>query len=275
MSLITIDETRCKRDGFCVKDCPAVILRQKDKQSVPVMLPNTESSCLVCGHCVAACPHDAIIHHGISMETSPKIQKKLVVGKDTAIQFLRSRRSIRRYKDKPVDMETIQFLIDNARYAPTGGNTQLIKWTVFTDKAKIKNIADLTVQWMKEVYSPETAKKLPSYVPPVIAAHDAGFDPITHYAPCLIFASTTSAYDSGTVDLSIALSYLELLAVSCGLGTCWMGMIKLAMPHSRPLQEAMGLPEGHNTHAYPMIIGHPKYKYYRVPERKPAKISWK
>lgn len=274
MSLITIDETRCKKDGLCAKDCPAVIIRQKDQNTVPTMVPNAENACLYCGHCVAVCPHDAIIHNGIPMDTSPKISKNSAVNKDSAVQFLRSRRSVRRFKNKPVDQETIQFLIDNARYAPTGGNTQLIHWTVYTDAEKINTIVDLTVQWMKEVWSPAAASKLPAYIPMVIAAYDAGINPITHNAPCLIFASTPGAYKNGRIDVTIALSYMELLALTCDLGTCWMGMIDLAMSNSQTLKDAIGLPKGH-TQFYPMILGHPKFRYYRVPERKPAKITWK
>jgi len=36
----------------------------------------------------------------------------------------------------------------------------------------------------------------------------------------------------------------------------------------------VGLPENH-THFYAMVLGHPKFKYYRLPERKVASIIWK
>jgi nitroreductase len=76
------------------------------------------------------------------------------------------------------------------------------------------------------------------------------------------------------VDLSIALSYLELAASAGGLGTCWLGLIVRALKVSKPLQSLIGLPEGH-THFYAMVLGYPQLKYYRLPERKPAKIIWK
>jgi hypothetical protein len=40
------------------------------------------------------------------------------------------------------------------------------------------------------------------------------------------------------------------------------------------LKEALGLPENH-PHHYPMMVGYPKAKYFRLPERKPPKITWK
>ena len=76
------------------------------------------------------------------------------------------------------------------------------------------------------------------------------------------------------VDVPLALSYFELAAPKLGLGTCWAGLVYRAMKESSEVREAMGLPEGH-PHYYPMMIGYPKPKYSRVPERNAPKITWK
>jgi nitroreductase/ferredoxin-like protein FixX len=274
MTLIRIDETRCKKDGFCVKVCPAAIIKQPDKESIPAMISQGAQSCLRCGHCVAVCPHDALHHENIPMESSPKILKNLAVSSEQAAQFLRARRSIRRFKNKPVDTKKIQSLIDAARYAPTGGISQLVTWTVHTDEAKLKTMADLTIAWMKAVLASEAGKQMPPYFPRFVDAYEAGINSITHGAPCLVDASAPGYYDNGMVDLSIALSYFELMAAAGGLGTCWLGLIARALKYSEPLKEAVGLPESH-THFYPMILGYPKFKYHRLPERKPATVIWK
>jgi len=274
MTLIRIDETRCKKDGFCVQVCPAAIIKQTDEESVPEMISQGALSCLRCGHCVAVCPHDALHHENIPMEHSPRIQKALTITKAQASQFLRTRRSIRRYKNKPVDKETIQSLIDAARYAPTGGNSQLVTWTVHTDKAKLKNMADLTIAWMKAVLASDEGKQMPPYFPRFVEAYDAGRNTVTHNAPCLVVASAPGYYANGMVDLSIALSYFELMAVAVGMGTCWMGLISRALKMSEPLKQAIGLPESH-TNFFPMVLGYPKFTYRRLPERKPATIFWK
>ena len=274
MTLIRIDATRCKRDGFCVIECPAAIIKQADKESVPQMIPQGVQSCLRCGHCVAVCPHDALDHEEIPMESSPKILKELMINKEQAAQFLRTRRSIRRFKEKPVDRETLQALIDTARYAPTGGNSQLLTWTVHTDKTKLKTVADLTVEWMKAVLASDAGNQMPPYFSRFIDAYEAGIDSITQGAPCLVVASAPAGYDNGIVDLSIALSYFELMATASGLGTCWLGLITRALKNSEPLKEVIGLPDSH-AHFYTMVIGYPKFKYFRLPERKPATIVWK
>jgi nitroreductase/ferredoxin len=274
MSLIKIDESKCKKDGFCAQECPAAIIRQKDKDSFPVMISRGAEACLLCGHCVAVCPHGALTHEKIPLKDCPPILKELTISQEQAVQFLRSRRSIRRYKNKPVKKETVQFLINTARHAPTGSNSQLVTWTVFTDEPKIKKMADLTIDWMRESLKSAGNDGMTSYLPMIIAAYDAGINSITHGAPCLVFASTPDSYVNGMVDLSIALTYFELAAMSAGLGTCWLGLITRALKGYAPLKDAVGLPEGHSQF-YPMVLGYPKFKYYHLPERKPAKIFWK
>lgn len=274
MTLITIDETKCRKDGLCVMECPLGIIRQADKDSIPEMIPEGKAFCLRCGHCVAVCPHGALDHENVPLSSSPEIVKELALDAGRAAQFLRTRRSIRRFKDKPVTREMIQSLIDTARYAPTGGNSQLVTWTVHTDKARLKEISEVTVGWMKALLTSEAAKSLPPYFPKIVQAYESGIDSITQGAPCLVVASAPGEYANGLVDLSIALSYFELMAGVSGLGTCWIGLITRALISSGPLKTLVGLPDNH-THFYAMVLGYPKFKYYRLPERKPAKIIWK
>ena len=68
------------------------------------------------------------------------------------------------------------------------------------------------------------------------------------------------------VDLTLALSYFDLLAPAMGLGTCWAGLLQGALLHLPSLKR---LPEYRaKPHHYPIMLGYPDAKYYRVPERK-------
>ncbi len=274
MGMISIDGDKCKRDGICVRECPTAIIKLKDKESVPQLMRGGDESCLRCGHCVSVCPHGALSHRDIPLEACPPIEKDLSVTLEQVVQLLRSRRSVRLFKDKPVEKEIVQQLIEIARYAPTGSNMQLLNWTVFTDREKIHSLAGLAADWMKHELEKEDTALKASYMPNIVAAWEFGYDAILRSAPGLIVASAPKEAGNGLVDISIALAYLELAAPSMGLGTCWAGLLQGALLSWDPLKEAIGLPTGHRYH-YPMMIGYAKPKYYRLPERKPPRITFK
>jgi len=275
MGILKIDQSKCKKDGICAGECPLAIIHLGTENGFPEIASGAEAVCLLCGHCVAVCPHGALSHEKIPVKDCPEIRKDLTINSEQAVQFLRSRRSVRFFKDQPVAKETIQTLIEVARYAPTGSNSQRVEWTVFTDKDKIKKLASHTIDWMKEITKrmPEQAARLP-YIPLIIAAWDIGFDAVLRDAPALVIASAPEKSNSGTVDLTLALSYLELFALTQGIGTCWAGLLQDALLNWGPLKQAVGLPADH-IHQYPMMLGYPKVKYFRLPERKAPKITWK
>jgi nitroreductase/NAD-dependent dihydropyrimidine dehydrogenase PreA subunit len=273
MGLLIIDETKCKKDGICARECPLAIIKLKDGDGFPEIRPGGEDICNSCGHCVAICPHGALSHARVPIEKSPLIEKDLEINAEQAVQFLRSRRSVRFFKDQPVEREKLQRLIEIARYAPTGGNLQLVEWLVFTDAALIRTIAERTVEWMRQVLA-KAPKSVPPYFPLIVRAWDMGYNSVTWSAPALVVASAPKKATTGMVDVALALAYFELAAPKFGLGTCWSGLVEGALQLFEAVKEAVGLPDGY-PHHYAMMVGYPKPKYTRLPERKAPKITWK
>jgi len=272
MGLLIIDESKCKKDGICASECPMVIIKLKDGKGFPEMVPGGEKVCNNCGHCVSVCPHGALSHAKVPIDKSPLIDKKLEISEEEAVQFLRSRRSIRFFEKQPVERDKLKRLIEIARYAPTGGNREIVEWTVFTDGERISEIAAHTLEWMRKVMA-KAPQSVPPYFPGIIAAWDMGYNAVTWSAPVLIVASAPKEANTGMVDVALALSYLDLAAPKLGLGTCWAGLVEGALQGSAALRESVGLPDGHPYH-YPMMVGYPKPKYFRLPERKAPKINW-
>lgn len=274
MGLLIVDESKCQKDGVCARECPMAIIQLKYKESCPVLMPGAEPYCIRCGHCVAVCPHGALSHAEIPVESCPPILKDRVIGQEQAVQFLRSRRSIRFFKNQPVERETIRKLIETARYAPTASNAQPVEWQVFTEKSQITELARRTVEWMRTVLKESPPPATAAYLPLLVAAWDAGHDVVLRDAPALVVASAPKEARSGMVDVSLSLSYLELAATAGGLGTCWAGLVQGALLASPPLKQEMGIPETH-PHHYPMMLGYPKAKYFRLPERRAPRINWR
>jgi nitroreductase/NAD-dependent dihydropyrimidine dehydrogenase PreA subunit len=271
MGLLIIDQTKCKKDGFCVRECPAAIIRLPEGDHYPEIAKESEDACIDCGHCMAVCPHGALDHRRITLKSSPPILEEFQITEKQAVQFLRSRRSIRVYQDRPVEKDKIRKLIEVARYAPTGGNSQMIEWTVIADKLRIKKMAGLSIDWLREVVKDPRAIEGRPYLPRILEAWDAGYDSVLRNAPVVVVASAPREAMNGLIDLTIALSYLDLMAPAMGLGACWAGLLQGAFLGAPSIKAAGGMPDDH-PHHYPMMVGYPGAKYFRLPERRAPKI---
>lgn len=274
MAFLIVDEDKCNRDGICVAECPMALIRLQEDTGYPGLVPGGDKACNRCGHCVAVCPNGSLNHWDIQPEDCVRIKRELMVNEEQAVQFLRSRRSIRAYKDRPVEKEKITRLIEAVRYAPTGGNSQLVEWWVLTDKNKLHEIAGMTVECFRRAIKENPhILSLQPYLATIVKAWDIGHDTILWNAPVLVVASAPKQASTGMVDLSIALSYLDLLAPTMGLGTCWAGLLQHAITSSPTLKDFVGVPADH-PHLFSMVLGYPKAKYYQLPGRKPSKITF-
>lgn len=274
MGLLIVDESKCEQDGICAEVCPSRIIMFKGEGTFPQLPDRLEAGCIRCGHCVSVCPHGALSHVEVPVESCRPVDPALALGEAQAEQFLRSRRSIRVFRDQTVEKEKIQRLIEIARYAPSAGNSQRVSWRVVTDPETIVKIADLTAAYLKKVIDTRPKGTYPVYYPAMVAGHRAGRDPIMRKAPVLLVASTPLMPSNGFVDISLAFSYLELMAPTLGLGTCWAGLVYSALINVPQVKEMVGLPEDH-AHFYSMLLGYPVYRYQRMPERRPPEIEWR
>ncbi|RJR36033.1 MAG: ferridoxin [Desulfobacteraceae bacterium] len=272
MGLFTVDQTKCKKDGICVGECPMAILKLSDNDGFPAMISIGEQICNDCGHCVAVCPHGAITHAHVPAEQSPLIEKELEISEEQAIQFLRKRRSIRFFKKQPVEKEKLRKLIEIASHAPTGGNMQLVEWLVITDADKIKEISGLIVEWMRKIL--KTGAPVPPYFPRIVGAWDMGYNSVLWSAPAVVIASAPKTTTTGMIDVTLALSYFELAAQKMGFGTCWAGLLSGSLQSSSAVREAVQLPQEH-PYFYSMMVGYSKVKYTRLPARRTPKITWR
>jgi len=274
MGLLIVDESKCKQDGICAEVCPSRVVVLKKKGGFPEIPARLEAGCIQCGHCVSVCPHGALSHEKVPVEACAAIDPALTLSEAQAEQFLRSRRSIRVFKDRAVGKEKIRRLIEIARYAPTAGNSQQVTWRVVTDRDVIARAADLTADYLKQVIDTRPKGSYPVYYPAMVSGHKAGRDPITRRAPVLLVAATPRMPSNGFVDISLAFSYLELMAPTLGLGTCWAGLIYSALANDDRVGKLLGVPKDHVFY-YSMLAGYPKYNYHRLPERRPPVIEWR
>jgi nitroreductase/NAD-dependent dihydropyrimidine dehydrogenase PreA subunit len=274
MSFFAVDREKCARDGLCVSECPARIIRIRDRDDFPALVEGGEELCINCGHCVAICPHGALSLRSMTPEQCPPVQPGLLPAYGQIDHFLRSRRSIRSYKDELVDRTTLTRLIRTARYGPTGHNLQPVHWLVIEEKSEVHRLAGLVVDWMRSLIELQDPLARAMHFDRLVEAWDDGLDRVLRGAPHLIVAHADASLRASQPACIIALTYLELAIYAERLAACWAGYFNAAANSYEPMQEALALPTGHQSFGA-LMVGHPKYAYHRVPLRSEPRIEWR
>ncbi|MDY6971099.1 MAG: nitroreductase family protein [Thermodesulfobacteriota bacterium] len=274
MTLFTIDQERCNRDGVCAAECPSRIIEMASPDGYPRPVPDAGQYCLGCGHCVAVCPNEALSLRWLAPGDCPPVHREKSFTASDAEHFLRYRRSIRSFKIQPVEREKLDKLLEIACYAPSAKNQQPWHWIVIVDTKEVRRLACLVVDWMRDVIltDPELADRFG--LVRVVAAWDGGEERICRGAPHIIVAHADRDWPFGPEDCALALDYLELFAPTLGLGTCWGGYFYTAVNRYPPLSGALGLPDHHRAYGA-MMVGYPEFTYRRFPERNPPRVTWR
>ncbi len=273
MDFIQVDQDKCTRCGICADVCPGVIgMGEHGPQAI-------RNLCVSCGQCVAVCPHGALDNR-----QAPLVNQ--VVGKNTknideemAAFFLRSRRSIRNYRKKPVPRAELTKILNIARMAPTACNSQGVAYHVIDNPDVLKQIAAVVVDWTENELSHPSEMAASKY-----AAHtgmmvdiyrQTGEDVVLRSAPSLIIAiADKESYASARDNTYIAFTYAQLFAMAIGLGTCWAGLFEYcAASGHEPLLTLLNLPSGKSVTSA-MMVGYPQYTYQRLVDRNPLQITW-
>jgi len=273
MKLFSVDEEKCKKDGICAAECPFSIIDFQDNNKVPRPFDSLTSLCINCGHCVAVCPHGALSHKNLAPEECLEVNKDFILNAEKAEHFLRYRRSIRNYKDKAIEKEKIEKLIDMASYAPSGHNMQPVHWQIVHGKEKVHQLNTHVIDWMKNMLKaqPDFAKMM--HMDMITGAWKMGMDVVSRSAPALVLVNGSAKDPFADSACKIAMTFFDLAAPSHGLGSCWNGYFSRAVVSWEPLQKALELPKGFTNYGT-MMLGYPKYKYYRMPTRNKPRVAW-
>jgi nitroreductase/NAD-dependent dihydropyrimidine dehydrogenase PreA subunit len=270
LELIRIDSATCTQCGACTDVCPTSCLTLEN--GVPTV--GGKNPCIACGHCVAVCPTAALDHRNAPLASQTPLPEKTPWDSATAEVFLRSRRSVRSYRPEPVSREEVRRLLEVARQAPSGGNSQGLSYLVLDDPATLKAVTTATVDWMEELIA-QGHPRSGYYSTSVRNYRTEGKDVILRGAPCLVLALAPESLQArGRDNARFSLEYAELYAPTLGLGSCWSGFVELcANSGYRPLLDVLALPEGMSV-VGGLMLGLPKHRYRRLPDRQPLKIAW-
>jgi nitroreductase/NAD-dependent dihydropyrimidine dehydrogenase PreA subunit len=270
-TMIKVDETLCIHCGSCVRACPGGLIAAKE---FPVPIEKGWDLCIDCGHCVAICPTGAMHQRSMGPEDCEPIDIHLIPKWERVQQYLKTRRAIRGYIQKPVEQEKVLQLLDVARWAPNGANRQVIRWVVVNDPAKVRQAAEMTIDWMKVVKEKNPALYQEANLETFVSAWDGGTDRIARGAACILMACAPKDERTAPPAAMIAITYVQLAAPALGLGTSFTGSINTAAAGYPPLLELLGIPEGCIPHGT-CVLGYPAEHYLRIPARRPIDVTWR
>jgi nitroreductase len=165
----------------------------------------------------------------------------MAIGLDV-FEAVRTRRSIRKYKDKPVEKEKLIKILEAARLSPSANNDQPWHFIAVTNEVvRMRLLPAYNRDWFVEA-------------PVIIVA-------------CALPSESWSRQDGEEywkVDAAIAMQSMVLVAHELGLGTCWVAAFK-----EDKVKEALGIPDEARVIAM-TPVGYPAEKKGNVTERKPA-----
>ena len=155
-----------------------------------------------------------------------------------------ARRSVRRFKDMPVEEEKITACLEAARAAPSWANSQPWHFIVVTGRLNVDELGVL----------PGDMKDIPACILACGVPGESGnFDGKSYYL----------------VDVAIAAEHLILEALEQGLGTIWIASFK-----EEPVKKLLGIPDRIKVVAA-IPIGYPAEKAARQAKRTQQNINRK
>lgn len=274
ISPIELDKSKCVKCGLCVKDCAFKALRQ-DAEGNPT-LPKPEK-CMHCQHCFAICPKGAIKFEGKDPENSVKVAGLALPKAEEVENWLKTRRSIREYRDADVDKATLEKVLTTLGNVPTGCNARGLTFTCFSTRESMNKFRGDFIHAIEQ--HREGTKLLPRWLAvPAIKMRNGAGDMFFRGAPGMLIVSSDELNPAVTTpkeDLIATLTYFEMLANANGIATCWCGFLELVQKEvPELLEKTIGL--NRKTPFYAMLFGLPAVKYQRGVQRETdAKIVWK
>ena len=176
--------------------------------------------------------------------------------KSGVIDAIEARRSIRAYKDTPVEREKLQLLAECGVKAPSAMNRQEWEVRIVDSKEWIDNC---TSAYLKAVEGTDKAKYM---LTPT-------FKNIFRNAPAVIFVAAPEGLFAGE-NVGCLAQNIMLAATELGLGTCFLGSVQMmfAEPAMAVYVTSLGFSEGYRLR-YALAVGYPDEK----PDAKPRDLS--
>lgn len=260
---ISVNKNKCTKCNLCILDCVSKCL-VSDDEKYPFL--EDEKRCIDCKHCFMICPNGAIDFEGQNLNNAQKPNF------DNILSIIKSRRSIRQFKNEEIQNETMEKLKDMLPYIPTGCNSHKLHFSIVKHPSVMKKIKEFTNKKILKLMNSIVLSPFTRHFKIYKEAMENGEDIIYRNAPHMAVVSSPINAPCANIDPIIALSYFELYANSLGVGTCFCGYAAICMKIFPELSIMLDIPKNYIP-IYVMLFGKPDVKYQRIAKPENYQIS--
>lgn len=141
----------------------------------------------------------------------------------TTLEVIKTRRSTRRFSDKPVELEKLDKIVSAGRYAPSGGNSQTCHFIVVRNREVLAKLAELAQSAFAKM---EITEGMYKSIANSIRASKKGCY-VFHYDPdTLIIVANQKDYGNNIADTACALENMMIAANELDLGSVWINQLR-------------------------------------------------
>lgn len=149
------------------------------------------------------------------------------------LKAIKSRRSVRKYKQEQISQEELNSILEAGIYAPTAHNDQPWHFTVIQNQKLLhdinkvvrKGMASSDEEWIRRM------GKNPAFQ-------------VTYDAPTLIVVSGRKDGISWQIDCAAAIQNMLLAAESLNIGSVWLGLLGFFLQKKEKVKK-LGIPENY------------------------------
>lgn len=141
--------------------------------------------------------------------------------KKVLLDVIRTRRSVRSYRQDPLPRELLDEIIEAGRLAPSGNNTQSVHFIVLNTPEKMAELRDVVTGVLANT---PVREGMPAMFVGLINKAKEGPVEVSYGAPCLVLTANKQGYDNALNDCACALENMMLAASASGLGSCWINI---------------------------------------------------
>lgn len=283
----------CNGCGLCVQVCKDFSIRIVDGKAE--RSDQAVFGCIGCGHCMAICPQGAIQVEGRCLsaaDLTPLPGKGEAADYRSLSNLLQRRRAIREFKEKEVEPELIERVLEAVRLAPMGLPPSDVHVLVLDGREKVRKFSGdfctylegcrwLVSEWFLRLMRPFWGKAnddlFRDFVRPLIdtytAANARGEDLVTYDAPVALYFYGSPYCDPA--DPIVAATYAMLAAEALGLGTCMLGGVHPLIQNGRAarrFRERQGIRFA-SREGLIVIMGYPRVMYQQGIRRSLAAVD--